>query len=134
MYTNSVTGCSIRGFELYKWGNAGDTGCHDENMNGYTTNNGDYTASIHHYAMTEDSYNYCFRAFTKSTGSGCVDNYVYASFSTITIADILIAKTSPMGDQTFNYDAATSSFSVTGANGFKEFFDVISDIENDVTC
>ena len=39
-----------------------------------------------------------------------------------------------MGDQVFDHDAATPSFSVTGPNGYKEFFNVFSAIENDVTC
>ena len=83
--------------------------------------------------MTLDSYNYCFRAYTKP-GNPCNNGWAYASFSPITISNIMVLKTSPMGHQTFAYDAATPSFSVTGANGYKEFFDVISEIENDVTC
>ena len=104
-------------------------------MTGKSTNNNDDTVSIYHYDMsldTPDNHNYCFRAYTKS--GNCDNSWAYASLSPVKIADILVQKTSPMGDQTFDYDAATSSFSVTGSNGFKEFFDVISDIENDVTC
>ena len=105
-------------------------------MTGKSTNNADNTASIDHYDMsldTPDNHNYCFRAYTASHGY-CDDSWNWASLSPVKIADILVQKTSPMGDQTFDYDAATSSFSVTGANGYKEFYDVISEIENDVTC
>ena len=39
-----------------------------------------------------------------------------------------------MGDQTYDYDASASSpFSIT-TNGYKDFFEVGSDIENDVIC
>ena len=139
LFTNSATNCGLRGFELYKWGNSADGSCEDINnwdMTGKSTNNGDDTVSIYHYDMsldTPDNHNYCFSAYTKPGGS-CDNRWAYASLSPVKIADILVQKTLPMGDQTFDYDAATSSFSVTGGNGFKEFFDVISDIENDVTC
>ena len=47
--------------------------------------------------------------------------------------NILQEKSSPLGDQTYDYDASVSTFSIT-TNGFKDFFDVESDIENRVTC
>ena len=58
---------------------------------------------------------------------------MYAGFYPLLTDDILVTKSSPMGDQTFDYDASSST-SVLTPNGFKDFFDVHVDIENDVTC
>ena len=122
----------MAGFELYSRGDEEYTGCDDTTMDGgYTTNNVDNTVSIHHYEMATDKYNYCFRAWTD-----CDSSYVYASFSPIEIDDILEIHGDdpyPMGSQTFDYDATVSSFVIT-PDGFEDFFDVDSDIENDVTC
>ena len=45
----------------------------------------------------------------------------------------MVIKASPMGNQTFDYDASSSSFVLT-PNGLKDFFDVHADIEDDVIC
>ena len=52
---------------------------------------------------------------------------------TIKVDDILYEKTTPFGDQTYAYEMLTGNFLVT-PNGFEDFFDVNSDIKDDVTC
>lgn len=50
----------------------------------------------------------------------------------IYIDDILTVKDPSPDDVTFDYESS-GTYSVT-TNGYKDFFDVHADIENDVTC
>lgn len=92
--------------------------------------------TVHHDNFMSTSYCWTFKAKTTNGGdSGCSDADVYAGINAV-IDNILVSKTSstPMGDQTFDYDGSSSNFVVVTPNGFKDFFDVHADIENGVTC
>ena len=62
----------------------------------------------------------------------CSGNWVYAAYVR-TFKDILSRKSSPLTDDTFDYSATTQKIQVT-TDGFKDFFDVDSGMEEGVNC
>ena len=131
LYTNSDLSCSIDHFE-YMYGSSctstPDPAAHTFNLDNTIT---------FHPPSTHAGYRACFEASTIGVGT-CQSGIQMAYIEEMIYPDdFLIQNISPMLDQDFNFDSSislASQFSLTGSNGFREFFDLDSVLEDGLTC